>query len=70
LFAVVLELALDDSIVGTCTGTCTTVEAFVGIDYIDIALRDSLSGALTDTRTASNALVCNNVSHGLNFLSL
>lgn len=49
LFAVVLLLALDDSIVGTYTCASTAIDTFVGIDYIDIALRDRLNGALTNT---------------------
>ena len=60
-----LGLALYDSVVGTYTGTCTAIETFVSIDFVDVALRDSLYGTLADTRTASNAVVCNNVSHGL-----
>ena len=47
----------------------TAVDALIGIDYINVAGRNSLYGALTNAGTASNASVSNSVSHSLVVLS-
>ena len=54
-----------DSLAGANACTSTAVNALVGIDNIDIAGRDSLYRAFVDAGTASDARICNFVSHCL-----
>ena len=63
-------LTRDNSLAGAHAGARAAVDALIGIDYIDIALRDSLNGALANTGTASYASVGNFVSHSCNVLSV
>ncbi len=53
----------DDSLAGAYFSTAAALDAGIGIDVIDIALRDSLNGAYGETCAAGNTLVGNYVSH-------
>ena len=65
-----LRLGKGDSARGASIGTCATLRAFVGIDAIDIAFRDSANGAFINASAASNAVFTNYVSHSSLVLSL
>ena len=52
-----------DSAAGANFCARTALDASVGIDVVDIALRDSLNGANGQTSAASYARIGNNVSH-------
>ena len=44
-------------------GTCAAVNAYIGVDAVDVALRDCTCGALVNASTASNAVITNYISH-------
>lgn len=54
----------DDSVVGANAGAGAAVDAGVGIDHVDIALRDCAGGALGKTCAACNAAVGDYICHG------
>ena len=59
----VVSLRQADSLVRTNACACSALCAEIGINRIDVALRDSLNGALANTCTASNAVFSNYVCH-------
>ena len=54
-----------DSATGASISTGATLGALVGVDRIDVALRDSANGAFVDTCAASNTIFTNYVSHSI-----
>lgn len=56
-----------DSTGGASVGASATINAFVSIDFVDIAFRDSVGGTFAHASTASNAIIANNVSHSFEF---
>lgn len=56
-----------DSTSGASIGTSTAINAFVGVDFVDIAFGDSVGGTFAHAGTASNAVIANNVSHSFEF---
>lgn len=58
-------LSLFDSVVGANRSTAAAADASVGIDFVDITLRNSLNGANGKTGTASDTSVSNNISHSM-----
>ena len=63
-------LLRNDCLARANASASTAVDALISVDYIDIALRDSLYGALTDAGTACYASVSNFVSHSFRVLEL
>ncbi len=59
----VVSLRQADSLVRTNACTCSALCAEIGVNRIDVALGDSLNGALANTCTASNAVFTNYVCH-------
>lgn len=57
------QLLGNDRLARTYAGAGAAVDTFVGVDYIDVASRNSLYGALADASTACYARVGNFVSH-------
>jgi hypothetical protein len=53
---------------GTSVGTGAALGALIGVDRIDITLRDSANGAFVDTSAASYAVFTNFVSHSFLYL--
>ena len=45
----------------TCAGA--TLDAFIGVDFVDVTFGDGSDGALVHTSTASSTFVRNFVSH-------
>lgn len=58
-----LLFAGDDCLRGANFSASATFDASIGIDYIDVAFRDCFNGAVGEASAASNAFVCNYVSH-------
>lgn len=56
-----------DSSSGASIGASTAINAFVGVDFVDIAFGDSVGGTFAHAGTASNAVIANNVSHSFEF---
>ena len=56
-----------DSTSGASIGASTAINAFVGVDFVDIAFGDSVGGTFAHAGTASNAVIANNVSHSFEF---
>ena len=56
-------LSLLDSIVGAYRCAATAADACVGIDLVDVTLRNCLYGAYRNTCTASYAAVGDYISH-------
>ena len=52
-----------DSTRGASVCTSAAIYAYIRVNRIDLALRDSASGALIDASTASNAVITNYISH-------
>ena len=63
VIVVLCLFAGDDSIVGANAGASAAVNAGIGINYIDIALRNRIGRALGETCAASYAAVSNYVCH-------
>jgi len=57
-----------DSAAGASVGTGAALGAFVGVDAVDVALRDSANGTFVDAGAACNAVITNYVSHSINNL--
>lgn len=57
------SLTLVNCFGGTSSSACAALGASFGIDVVDIAFGDSANGAFVNTRTASNAVVTNYISH-------
>ena len=53
---------------GASVGASAAVEAFFGIDFVDIAFRNSAGRTFAHTRSASNTIVTDYVSHDFEFL--
>lgn len=60
----VVDLARDDCFAGANFRAGTAFDAGVGVDVVDFAFADGANGAYGLAGAASNAFVCNNVSHG------
>lgn len=58
----------DDSFAGANFSASAALDAGVGIDYIDVAFRDSFNGAVGQAGAASDAFVGNYVSHCSSFI--
>lgn len=58
----------DDSFAGANFSASAALDARVGIDYIDVAFRDSFNGAVGQAGAASDAFVGNYVSHCSSFI--
>jgi len=52
-----------DSAGGASVSASATLGALVGVDAIDVALRDSANGAFVDAGATSNAVGTNYISH-------
>jgi hypothetical protein len=52
-----------DCFCGTNISTGTTIDAFVGIYFIDVAFRDCFGRTFWETSTTSGALITNYISH-------
>jgi hypothetical protein len=63
VFLIVLRKA--DCFVGANVCTGATLGAKIRVDGVDVTLGDGLGGAFADTRTASNAVFANYISHSL-----
>ena len=63
LFVSIGLLLGSNSLAGANTCAGTAVDALVSVDYIDVASRDSLYGALADAGATSNTSIRNFVSH-------
>ena len=46
-------------------GASATVGAYLGVNFVDVAFRDSLYRAFIDTGTASGAIIIYFISHDL-----
>lgn len=57
------SLARNDSFAGAYFRARTTFDAFVGIDVVDVAFRDSANGAFREASAASDTVVGDYVSH-------
>ena len=53
----------DDCFAGACLCTRTAVDAGIGVDVVDVALRDSAHGANGEAGAASDTRVGDYVSH-------
>ena len=67
LFAIALSLV--DSFRRASISACAAFRAHVGVDMVDVTLRDSPNRAFVDASAASNAIVTNYVSHFRLYLS-
>jgi len=52
-----------DSFAGASASAGAAFDAFIGIDFVDVAFGDSSNGALIHASTASSTFVRNFVSH-------
>ena len=59
-----------DSTGGASVGASAAINAFIGIDFVDIAFRDSVGGTFAHASAASNTIIANNVSHSFEFKKL
>lgn len=57
------KLAFCDSVVRTNLSAAAAADASVGIDVIDVALRDSVNGANRHASAACDAVIANYVCH-------
>lgn len=58
-----VSLARNDSFAGANFRARTALDAFVGIDVVDVAFRNCFNGANGEAGAASNAFVSDYVSH-------
>ena len=54
------------SVAGAYSSACTTVDANIWVNTVDIALGDSFYGAFVDASSACNAVFIDFVSHNSN----
>ena len=59
-----------DGATGASVSAGATLGALVGVDAVDVALRDSANGTFVDTCAASNTIFTNYVSHSINKLKI
>ena len=59
-----------DSATGTSVGTGAALGALIGVDAVDVALRDCANGTFVDTCATGNTVIANYVSHSLLKLKL
>ena len=58
-----LLFAGDDCVRGANLGASAALDAGIGVDHIDVALGNSVNGAVGKTGAAGDTLVGDNVSH-------
>jgi hypothetical protein len=68
LFFLLLFSLERDGAGGASVGTGAALGALIGIDGVDIALRDSTNGTFVDTSAACYAVFTNFVSHSFLYL--
>lgn len=54
-----------DSARGTCVCACAALSALIGINGVDVTLRNCTNRAFVNTCAASNAIFANLVSHSV-----
>jgi hypothetical protein len=60
-----MQLVLNDCFVRASAGASAATNAGIRVDDIDVAFRNSAHGAFVNTCAASNAAVCDFVSHNV-----
>ena len=68
-FNLLCTLNRTDSLNRTNISTSATVNAFIGIDFIDIALGNRFRWTFRQTSPTSSAFITNYISHNIKFLS-
>ena len=59
-----------DGAAGACVSAGATLGALVGVDAVDVALRDSANGTFVNASATGNTVVTNYVSHFMNKLKI
>jgi len=62
-------LGRTDSFYRTNISTGTTINTLIGIDFIDIAFRNSFRWAFRKTGTTRSAIITNQIRHNIKFYS-